>query len=87
MSGDPREMESVFIKGFRLMVPARAKSSRGDYSIWVGKTDRGVISCWRVPFLVRLQFLFHGRIWLETLGNNQPAVALHCKETIIKKAR
>lgn len=80
-------MESVHIAGFQNFVPARNKSMRGNYNLWAYKTERTIISCWKASFWSRVKFLFHGRIWVETLGNNQPAIALQCKKSIIEKAK
>jgi len=45
--------------------------------------DGDCVSCWTVPFWKRLQFLFHGKIWLGVhSGKTQPPVWLDCTKTV-----
>lgn len=65
-----------------------------ELPVWRGEVDSGkgnssarVISCWRVPFWQRVLMVFHGTIWLETLGRGQTPVALHCKRQVFTKGK
>ncbi|MCP4984879.1 MAG: hypothetical protein GY928_02080 [Colwellia sp.] len=56
-------------------------------SLWVHRSERGeCISLWTVPFLERLKFLFHGKLWLGiNSGKTQPPVWLDMNKTLFVK--
>lgn len=82
------DLESFkFHPACRNRVPTRVKSMRGGYHLWALQTEKSSITGWKVPLRQRIGLLFHGRLWLECLGRNQPAVALHCKKSIIKEEK
>ena len=50
--------------------------------------DSECISLWTAPFIQRLKFLFHGKLWLGILsGKTQPPVWLDMKKTIFIKGK
>lgn len=44
------------------------------------------LSCWKVPFLSRLKFIFTGKIWLGVCGHTQPPVYILVNENPFVKA-
>lgn len=57
-------------------------------SLWVHKSQGQCISLWTVPFWQRVQFLFHGKLWLGVVsGNTQPPVWLDMTKTIFIKTK
>lgn len=56
-------------------------------SLFVCQTkDNQCISLWTAPFWKRVQFLFHGKLWLGILsGKTQPPVWLKIEKTAFEK--
>lgn len=56
-------------------------------SLFIHQSERGeCISLWTAPFLQRVKFLFHGKLWLGVLsGKTQPPVWLDMSNKVFFK--
>lgn len=75
------------IKFDQAMIELKKPASMTDDecgSLHIYQTSDGTcVSLWTVSFWKRLQFLFHGKIWLGVQsGKTQPPVWLDCTKTI-----
>lgn len=75
-------MKTTYFKQSNALIEKRNnKDDSFPFNTYVRRSNDGVcISKWKMSFLSRLLFLFHGNIWLHVnSGSSQPPIKLEAK--------
>ncbi len=58
-------MKDIWLKAIKFKESNNIAIGEGYFDLPTFKDNAQFISCWRVPILKRIKFLFTGRIWLS----------------------
>ena len=64
-------MKDIYLKAIKFKESNNIAKGEGYFDLPTFKDDIRFISCWKVPILKRIKFLFTGKIWLSLEHKNQ----------------